>query len=87
MTVTPGTTYRLTAGTTVVCKDDEGYHRHTVEAFEEIDIEITSVGCSHSTMNGGGSDHYGRCPWTGMKMSVRTTFSRPASATFVPVAS
>ena len=81
-------TYRLAPGTTVVVADEDGSRsRHTVEPFEEIDMVITSVVGPHSTMNGGGFDHYGHCPITGLSMLVRTTFKPPAHTTFIPVAS
>ena len=51
-----------------------------------VDIEFTvvCVGCSHATMNGGGHD-YTLADDLGVKATVRTTFQRPAAATFIAI--
>lgn len=72
----------LTTGTTVVVTDDEGVTRYVVQDGDDLQMAVTHVGPSHSTMNGGGFDFYGHCPVTGVKMSVRTTLARPATMTF-----
>lgn len=87
-------TVKLTPGTTVLTRDPgdrdpenpwTGWTRYTVEEGDEITMVVERKGVSHSTMNGGGFDFYGHCPFSYLEMQVRTTLSRPESSTFQEV--
>lgn len=85
----------LTPGTRVGIDSDEKFEwggtKYDWYVVGEIDPDgflgevvwiIEGVGVSHATMNGGGRDYQLACAASGIKATVRTSFSRDERATF-----